>query len=146
MEDQPEAAAQTWQTNAFLALNATGQLAEISIVPAAVTAVYSMVYNPASTIADNNTRTEPVSVDGEILISISNSIDEALAITSQALVGDKFALRRVVTGTTQFWTVDIANAANQHVQIQKLHPGDAVGTQHGRVYAKVLKSLLQYQP
>ena len=147
-EEQPQKVAESWMGSAFVALDANGELEEISTTPASVTGIYAIDHFPADALsaAPAARNVEPVQLDAEIRISISHSGDELLAVTSQALVGKLFELRKVVSGGEDYWTVDINGTTDPAVQIQKISPEFPIGEQHGVVYAKVRKDLLQYQP
>jgi len=150
-EEQPQVLATVYEGGAFVALDTNGELAEISTTPASVTGIYAIDHFPSDATtplaaSERQRNVEPVTIDGEIRISISHSGDEALAVTAQTLVGKSYELRKVVSGGKDYWTVDINGTANPAVQIQKISPEFPAGEQHGTVYAKVSKSLLQYQP
>jgi len=150
-EEQPQKQAVTYLKGAFVALDSNGELLEISTTPASVTGIYAIDhYNSDPTavvpVADRQRNVEPVTVDGEIRISISHSGDELLAVTAQNLVGKKYELRKVVASGEDYWTVDINGTSNPAVQIQKISPEFPLGEQHGTVYVKVNKTLLQFQP
>ena len=146
-ETQPKSAASNWEDHAFTFINTVGELAECDgAVPGNITKIYAIdvLRANATDIVERNV--EAITSDSEILISITNSANEALAVTSQALVSNKFALRRITSGGKQYWTIDLNNIIDQHVEVVKIAPQFAIGTLHGPVYVKVLKSLLQFQP
>ncbi len=147
MEDQPEGVAQIWKTKAFVFLNAAGQLQQCDpAVPGNITSVYGIVQADASGITGKNTRIEPVTVDCELLMSLFDSTLGAGDITSQSLVGKRFAITVTTISGKPFWVVDGGNAVDQIVQIQKIAPQNPIGEKNGAVYVKFLKNKLQYQP
>lgn len=150
-EEQPQKLSESYEEQAFVALDVNGELEEIDTVPANVTGIYAIDPFAAKSSATATTRdlernVEPVQIDGEIRISVSHASDELLAVTAQNLVGKQFPLRKVISGGIEFWTVDISTNADPAVQIQKISPEFPLGEQHGTVYAKVRKAFLQYQP
>lgn len=145
-EEQPEGDSQAYDSHAFVYIDANGELSEISTTAEEVTAIYAIDTHAASGVQTTPRNVEPVVNDAEIRISLSHSQDENLAVTAQTLVGQFHELRRVTIGGEDFWTVDVNGTANPHVQIQKISPEFPMGELHGLVYAKVIKTLDQYQP
>jgi len=150
-EEHQQKLLESYRGGAFVVLDTNGEFVEISGTPASVTAIYGIDHYPAepsaaATARDLVRNVEAATTNAEIRISISHSGDETLALTAANLVGKKYELRKVVVGSEEYWTVDINGTANPAVQIQKISPEFPLGEQHGTVYAKVMKTLLQYQP
>jgi hypothetical protein len=145
-EVYPQGAAQTYQADALVFINSAGKIAQCDgAIPGNITAVYGLDVLPASAV-DTDRNVEGLTSDAEIIASIVDSTALGLDVTSQSLVGKKFALIITTVGATQFWTVDVANAVDQIVEITKIAPEHPIGETNGEVYCKILKDLLQFQP
>jgi hypothetical protein len=145
-DTQPQGEAQVYQPNAFVFLDATGRFVTCDeTIPGNITKVHGIDTVGAAT-AGNMKRVEPVSSQTEVLMSLYNFVDPLLAVTSQALVGKKFAIKAVTVSGIRYWVVAHDNVIDQIVQVTKIAPNFPMGTIQGAVYVKVLKSLLQYQP
>lgn len=148
-EEYPEAAAQTYQLGAFVFINGTGQIAQCDgATPANIVTngVLGIAPLPAKAETDALRRIEPLDPPRQIKMNVYHSGDEDLAVTSQAIVGDDFAIIINTVNGIDFWVIDLNNTTDKVVRILKLAPTNPVGDQFGTVYASVLKSLTQYNP
>lgn len=146
-EDQPEGAAQSYEAAAFVYLDSNGKLVENSSTPATLVTegVYAIDTLAASGTEDNPRNVEPLTSDYEVKMSVYHATP-ASAVTAQNLVGQDFEITKVTVGGVEYWVVDIGGTTNPGVKVTKIAPEFPLGEQYGTVYAKVLKSLLQYQP
>jgi len=148
-DTQPESVAASWKSSAIVYLSATGLFTEADgTTPANITKIYGIA--PLAAVGDgSNARVEPLMADAEMQISVWHSSNVALAVTAQAMVGTRYALRKKAAATApatteDTWVLDKANTTDDCVQVTGICPDFVVGTQYGTVFCKVISALRQY--